>query len=249
METLYRSALLVHVLAGTVGLLAMVPPLLARKGARIHRCSGFLFAGAMTLVVITGLVLASHWLLMPALFRTGASPSAVRLDAVFLSAIAALTGNAVLQAIRAIRRKRQPAPGRSPLLLGSLMVLALSGLLSLGMGLMEQHVLSTVFGAGCLVVAVRDARFTLRPLASRHAYLYQHIQAMGTACISAVTAFLVLGGQRFFQVDTFGTGSLVMWFLPGAIGGPLFQLWILHYKRKLEGPRTAPAKASVHASA
>ena len=43
MENLHRIVLGVHVLAGLTGLLTMIPPLVAKKGARVHRRVGFAF--------------------------------------------------------------------------------------------------------------------------------------------------------------------------------------------------------------
>jgi uncharacterized membrane protein len=243
MEDLQRIVLGVHVVAGLVGLSTMFPPLLARKGGRLHRRVGFVFVYAMATVVVSGFVLAAQWLLAPALFRPGVSAAQARLDAVFLVSIAGLTANAIVQATSAIRRKRRPQADRTPIGLVSLAALALCALAALAVGIAQQHVLSIVFGLGGLLQAGRDARFSLRPVGSRHAYLYQHVSAIGTACISAVTAFLVLGGRRLFHVDTFGASAWLAWLLPGALGAPVFQLWIHMLKRKLEG-RRAPSPAT-----
>jgi uncharacterized membrane protein len=248
MEILYRIVLGVHVFLAMLGLVAMVPPLFAKKGARVHRRVGFVFSYAMGAVAVSGFVLAAEWLIAPALFRPGVSAQAARVDAVFLISIAALTGNALVQAISAIRRKHKPEPERAKLVLGALLTLFVSALLSLTLGIVEGHALSMIFGLGSLAVGVRDARFTLRPLEGRHAYLYHHIKTMGAACISAVTAFLVLGGRRIFHFDTFGVGAWLVWLLPGALGGPLFQLWVEAMKRKLEGTRK-PSRAQTHVTA
>ena len=50
-------------------------------------------------------------------------------------------------------------------------------------------------------------------------------------------------------MDTFGESSFVLWLLPAAVGVPVFQLWILYYKRKLEGGRAVTAKARLDLSA
>jgi uncharacterized membrane protein len=247
METTYRVVLAIHVAAGVLGLLAMLPPLLAKKGARLHRRVGWVFVAGMGTVSLSGTFLAAQWLLSPALFRPGVSAAQARVDAIFLLSIAALTSNAIIQAVTALRRKRHPAPRHDKLVLAALGVLVSSGLLAIVVGAMAQHTLSIVFGAGSLALATQDARFTLRPLASRHAYLYQHINAIGTACISAVTAFLVLGGQRLFPFESFGSSAWLFWIGPGAVGGPLFQLWIVHYRRKLEGQPAAPERAAATA--
>ncbi len=249
MENLHRIVLGVHVLAGLTGLLTMIPPLVAKKGARVHRRVGFAFVAAMAVVVVSGFVLALDWLIAPAFFRPSVPAAAARIDAVFLLAIAALTGNAVIQPTAAIRRKHRPLADRTPLVLLGLAMLGLGGSTALVVGITHGHVLSMVFGAGSLLRALEDARFSLRPLASKHAYLYQHVSATGTACISAVTAFLVLGGRRIFHLDSFGASAWLAWLLPGMVGAVVFQLWIQGLKRKLEGRRAPPPAAPLDVTA
>jgi hypothetical protein len=249
MELSYRIVLALHVVAGAVGLFTMLPPLLARKGARTHRRVGHAFMSAMGVVVLTGFYLVAQWLLAPELFRKGASLESARVDAVFLASIAALTGEAVVQALSAIKRKHHPAPRHGALELSALTLLVVSAMFALAVGVAHGHVLSIVFAVGSLALALRDSRFMFRPLASRHAYLYQHIQSVGTACISAVTAFLVLGGRRIIGTDALGEHSWLLWVAPGAIAGPLFQLWIARTRRKLEGRPAARERPALDLTA
>jgi hypothetical protein len=108
-------------------------------------------------------------------------------------------------------------------------------------GIRFGHTLSWIFGLGSLALSLRDLRFALRPLQSKQAYLYQHINAMGVACISAVTAFLVLGGRRLFAADVLGGQAWLMWVLPGLVMGPLFQLSARRMQRRFEGKSAARA--------
>src|SRR5688572_14798048 len=48
MELSYRIVLALHVAAGAVGLFTMLPPLFAKKGARLHRRVGFAFIASMS---------------------------------------------------------------------------------------------------------------------------------------------------------------------------------------------------------
>lgn len=235
METFHRSALAVHVIAGSVGLLGMFVPLLGRKGTRLHRRGGWLFVAAMGLVSVSGVALALSWIAAPEIVQVGVAVDDVRVDAVFLVLIAALTGNALVQSVFALRQRGRSRPKPSPLVVGALAFLALTSAVSLVLGILAARLLPLVFGGGSLALFARDVRFTFSAVPSKHAYLYQHIRAAGIACISATTAFLVLGGRRWLSLDTLGDSVILLWILPGMLLGPIFQRWILSYERKLEG--------------
>ena len=238
MHILYGIDYFVHVVASMLGLLAMLPPLLARKGGRAHTLAGAVFVRAMLVSAVTGALLAAAWVVAPETFRASQAPTAARLSGLFLILIGALTGNAVVQAQRAIERKRAPAPQVNLRHLGSIVPLVTVGLTALVVGARHGHLLSLIFGPLALLVALGDLAFVLRPLPHPRAYLYQHIRAMGTASISAVTAFTVLGGRRLFGADIFGGNTWLLWVLPGMLLGPLFARWVRVYKRRFEGKRT-----------
>jgi hypothetical protein len=235
METFYRSVLVLHVVAGSVGLAAMSVPLLSRKGARRHRRGGRLFMGAMGLASVTGVVLALSWIAMPGVIQAGVAVEQLRVDALFLMLIAALTSNAVVQSVFALRQRGRSRPHPSLVVVGSLLLLAATSVGSLVLGILSARLLPLVFGGGALALLARDVRFTFAAVSSEHAYLYQHIRAAGIACISATTAFLVLGGRRWLSLEMLGDSVILLWILPGALLGPIFQRWIVSYRRKLEG--------------
>ena len=233
MHTFYRALLAFHVVASTVGLAAMALPLLAKKGARLHRVSGWLFTAGMAISAITGILLAVAWMLFPVIFKPQSTPLQARLDDSFLALIGLLTGNALIQAIVAVRRKGSHAlPGLLPRL--SLYGLLAGSLGSVLLGVWFQVTLPLLFGLGSFALATRDLVFTLRPLPSPMAWWYQHMNAMGTACISAVTAFLVLGARRWVGSDVLGPNVWILWVAPSAILVPLFHGWIFWYRRKFE---------------
>ena len=169
MQTVYRFVLALHVLGGAAGLLSLLFPLIAKKGARLHKASGWVFTAGMGLSASTGIALAGSWLLAPAIFQPEVSPPQARLDGTFLLLIGALTGNALIQAISAVRRKRESArPGAFTR--SSLALLALVALASVVLGLLYDHVLSIVFGLGSLALVRQDVLFTFRPLPSPMAW-------------------------------------------------------------------------------
>lgn len=245
METLYAIALVTHVLASAVGLIALLPPLFAKKGGRIHGTVGRVFVRGMLISSLTGAVLAVSWMVAPATFRASEAPAAARVSGSFLLLIGVLTGHAVLMAMHALERKRAPAPQANLRNLASTIALIVTALASLVIGCASGRWLSVGFGALSLFVAAGDLAFACRPLSHPRAYLYQHIRSMGTASISAVTAFAVIGGRRFLGEDVLGDQAWLMWVLPGLVLGPLFAYWVRVYKRKFEG---APARRELGAS-
>ncbi len=240
MQTIYRLVLALHVIGGAVGLVSMLLPLVAKKGARLHRVTGWVFTGGMALSAVTGIAMATAWATAPATFLPLSTPLEARLDGLFLGLIGVLTGNALVQAIAAVRRKHAHArPGA--LVRWSLAVLLLTSLSSLVLGLLCDKTLPMIFGAGSLMLAFQDLRFTLRPLPTPMAWWYQHMNAMGTACISAVTAFLVLGARRWFSHEVLGGNAWLLWVAPAFVLVPLFQGWIAWYQRKFESRPRKPA--------
>lgn len=241
METSYRLFLVLHVIGGTVGLLSMLFPLVAKKGARLHRLTGWVFTLGMALSAVTGIAMAAAWILMPQVFQPSSTVLEARVDGVFLALIGALTGNALIQAVTAVRRKKPAARG-GLVPRASIAVLVMIALASIALGVAYGAKLSLLFGVGSLVSALADLRFTMRPLTSPMAWWYQHMNAMSTACISAITAFLVLGARRWLGSDVLGDRVWMLWVAPTLVIAPLFQIWIVRYQRKLE-PRKRAQKA------
>jgi hypothetical protein len=236
MDTLYRTSLFIHVSCGALGLAVMLVPLLARKGARVHRRFGWLFVSAMSVVALTGVVMALSWLIAPARFRPDAAAPEVLLDATFLTLIGALTANSLAQASFALRQKGQARAVPTILVKVLLAFLATCALISVWLGLRYGDALSLVFGVASLLLLIQDVRFSSRAFASPHAYLYQHIGAMGRACIAVVTAFLVLGARRWLGADVLGSHAWLLWIAPTLLLAPVFHLWIGRYRRALGRP-------------
>src|SRR5690349_21412348 len=93
-----KMFLYLHIAGGSAALLSMLIPLVARKGGRTHRRSGWVFVTGMSVVSLTALVLsAARYLLDP-------RPEA-KAFALFLFYIAILTGEGVSSGIRTLRTK------------------------------------------------------------------------------------------------------------------------------------------------
>lgn len=210
--------LTLHVIGGATGLCVMAVPLIAKKGGGWHRRAGWLFVAGMSTSGVTGAVIAVRFLLET---RTG--------PAVFFGLLSLLLLESLWVALAALRRKGRPEPSRRPLDLGAPATLALAGLGAAAFGVHRGSVLPMAFGALSLLAGLGDLRFALRPLPSRMAWWYQHMASIMVACITAVTAFMVLNVNRLVGPLP-PMISWLPWILPTALTVPLFLRWIQRYK-------------------
>ena len=203
--------LTLHVVGGATGLGAMVVPLIARKGGPVHRRAGWLFVAGMTTSGVTGAVIAARFVL-----EGRAGPG------VFFGLLSLMLLESLWVALAALRRKGRPEPSRR---------LALAGLGAAAYGVATGAGLPVAFGALSVLAGVGDLRFARRPLPSRMAWWYQHMASIMVACITAVTAFLVLNVDRLLGPMPSAVAWLP-WILPTVVTVPLFLRWIRRYKVK-----------------
>lgn len=237
MFLVYEAVRALHVAGGVLGLLVMGVPLLARKGGRLHRGAGKLFAAAMIVAGVSGVAMAAAWLAAPRAFTAEAAVGALRANAVFLATLGLLMLCAVQQMLRALTRKRQaaPRPSRLDLLLPAACVGA--GAMAVVVGVVAGAPLHLGFGALAIVTAVGDLRFVLRPLRTPRAWWYQHMSGAMVAMISAVTAFLVIGGRRWLAGLLAPELAWTLWVAPTLVLVPVFSAWTARWRQRFgEGP-------------
>ncbi len=232
MLLVYAVVRALHVAGGMLGLLAMFVPLLARKGGRLHRGAGKLFAAAMIVAGISGVAMAAAWLAAPRAFTAEATVGTLRANAVFLATLGLLLLCAVQQMLRALTRKCQaaPRPSRLDLLLPAACVGA--GATSVVVGVIAGAPLHLGFGALAVARAVDDLRFVLRPLSTPRAWWYQHMSGAMVAIISATTAFLVIGGQRWLRGLLAPELGWTLWVAPTLVLVPVFSAWTARWRRR-----------------
>jgi hypothetical protein len=230
------SILALHIAAGSVALAAMWVPMVARKGAPLHRRAGWLFVAAMAAVSATALVLAGARFLVDA-------RAEARQAGLFLLFVSVLTAASVSTGVRVLRAKRRTGlhldwwdVGLSALLAASSAGLAVYGLAA-------GRTLFVVFAGIGLANGVGQLLYWLRPPASPMHWWFQHMSSMLGGCIAAATAFLVVNAERW----GLGTFSLLVWIAPSVVGTPAIALWSAYYRRKFSGAsrhRGAPAVAA-----
>jgi hypothetical protein len=190
-----------HIFAGGVALASMWIPILAKKGGPWHRRGGWVYAGAMALVTVSGTGLAA---------AAVASGRPVR--GAFLLFIALLSAANVWLGVRALARREGPAFRA----LDRFFPVALT-VASAALGAFAIAVMSPLFGGFAVlggILGVMQIRAWAAQGASRADRIAHHIRGMGGSCIATVTAFLVVNAGHM----GFG-GSIVPWFAPAIVGG------------------------------
>jgi uncharacterized membrane protein/predicted aspartyl protease len=231
MESFIQGTLLVHILVGSTALLAGAMAIFSQKGKALHRRAGHLYFWAMTLVFVTGIVVAGY--------RSNR----------FLFLIAFLSYYSVFAGVRFLQLKqlhRQQQPKWHDWAAG--MTNAVANMVFVGMGMYYLWEgarnpagawLSIGFGMGGLLISYANLKpFVVRPRQPYHWYL-AHIGNMMGGYIATLTAFLSTLVTRFELMNPF-----LAFALPSLIGIPLLLFW----QRKVESSFTkSPNRTAANA--
>ncbi len=233
---LFDAVIVVHVVAGIVGLAAFWVPVFARKGGRAHVRAGRVYAYSAYIVTLSA-VTASAW-------RIGSYAHqgvglAERPDlygmAAFLGYLGVVTFANVRHGVRVLATRRAPESLRTPFHMGlawacftcTAIVVALAVVLwsdssPILLGLSPVGIFT---GANLL-------RYMRNPGARRMGWLYSHLGSMLGGGIGFHTAFAVFGVQRLIAYELSGSLAVLPWILPTIIGVPAIIVWSRHYRRR-----------------
>ena len=221
MDGIFKTALIIHILFGSVALFVAPAAMLTGKGGPWHRRWGKIFFWAITVVALTAVVLS--------VIRSGLFFLLVAVFSFYL----ALTGYRILY-----RKTPQQRAGKADwtaacsMILGSLALMAhgIYGMLTSSFG-----IVAIVFGVIGLWLAATDVREFLHHPADKMAWWYSHMTRMMAAYIATVTAFSVVNMKFLPQVTR--------WLWPTVIGTVGIVIWTRYYRRKFGGRRAATAVA------
>ena len=122
MENLFEIFLLMHIVAGSIGLTSFWIPIFARKGRGLHSKAGKVFAYAMMATATSAAIVALLTIIDPlATHPTTSSRYAINLRAInglMLLYLAVLTYGAAFTGLRAVRMKLSRGAHRDALELG-----------------------------------------------------------------------------------------------------------------------------------
>ncbi|RZS92462.1 hypothetical protein [Aquimarina brevivitae] len=217
METIITYILYIHILAGTLSLITGAIAILSKKGRANHNKAGRIYFLAMTVVFITGIVIAGY-----------------RFNR-FLFLIAFLSYYSVFSGVRFLKLKKLHK-GQRPKwydwTAGIVNGLANSIFILLGIyyllarpGINSGALLSIGFGIGGLLISYTNLKqFIKTPKEPYHWYL-AHIGNMMGGYIATFTAFLSTIVTRFELMNPF-----LAFALPSLIGIPL----LLYYQNRIQ---------------
>ena len=238
----YKLVLVLHVIAGLIGLAAFWTPALSRKGGVTHVRAGRVFYWCTCAIAGTGLLMAALLLAAPLAVHPprsaiGAERAAIvardiRLAAPFLVYLVLITFTPVYHGVRVLATRRAPHQLLTPLhtALHLATLAASAGMLVLGLST-GRWVYVALSPVGFLI-GLGDLGFARRPYPSPMAWWYEHMSSMLAGGIAFHTAFLVLGAGRLLGISMDGPWAVAPWLLPAMIGVPATQIWTRYYRRK-----------------
>lgn len=237
MVSFHAVNLIIHIVCGFTSLTVGVIPMIAQKGGKLHRLSGSVFFWAMFGVFVTATL---SWIQAPE-----------RPFLQFLLMIGFFSFHMALTGVRTLRMKKTAdKPVRLDWIVAGIAMVSgtasiLFGSWQIYTALTSAHmfpffsILYLVFGAAFLRNGQMDWwLYSGRVQAEKMHWFYHHITRMVGAYIASFTAFCVVNG------DKIPLPSLLVWTLPGAIGGIFIARTIRYYKRKLDGKAPLVDKVS-----
>jgi uncharacterized membrane protein len=235
------TALAIHIIAGSLGIIFGFVALYAAKGAKLHRKSGMLFVYTLTTMALMGATMAAVW---------GRDPAS-NIPVGLLTAYLVITG---LTAVR------PPSSGMRQLDLGLMLVALAVGLELFTFGIMAVespgHMLSGnpvpffIFGSIALLASVGDIRL-IRSGGSRAVRgaprLARHLWRMCTALLIAAFSFFL--GQAKVIPKPIRIPSLLVIPPLVVLVAMLYWLWRVRIRRNLRGiaSRSTAVAARAHA--
>jgi hypothetical protein len=202
---LLTATVALHALAGSIALVAMWVPIFSKKGGRVHRRAGRVYAHAMTAVVVLA------WAACAQNLALGRNVSGVPL----LALLALLAFGNLRFGLNVLSVE---PPSRFARALALAMVGA--GVGGLVHGLVDDQVLMLPFSALCLYFGVQHTRAYRAPPVARNARIAAHLGNVLGSCIAAWTAFLVVTAHGQLPVP-----RLLVWMAPTLVFTPVIVLW------------------------
>lgn len=219
-----------HVAAGFVALAAFWFPLFLKKGSKAHRSFGWIFVGAMSVILVSAAAMT-----LGTVFSDGPN----RNFALFLGFLTLITFSAVWSGVMVLRHKQDPQWLRSA---GNGIILLVIG--AAGIGLLWQwwqtrFPLFFVFGLLGVLIAVPELLQWRKPqdLEPRF-WWFEHLQNMIVAGMAAHIAFFAVGAQRIWPDLYVGQPwwmQILPWVAPFPIAFVAITLIQRHYRRKFAG--------------
>ena len=242
---LFDALLLVHVVAGFVGLAAFWFPVFARKGGRVHVVVGRVYAYCAYVVTLSAIVAAAGRIASFRYMGIGVAEQPERYGfAVLLGYLGVVTFVMVRHGLRVLATRRAPEKLRTPVHEALVWASMSSSVIVVAFGLAAWSDVSPIL-LGMSPIGLFTGRRMLRlmrdPGGERMGWFYSHLASMLGGGIAFHTAFLVFGAQRLWAYEIEGPLAIVPWILPTVVGVPAIVIWTRRYRRRFERSRGAAA--------
>ncbi|MBI5512969.1 MAG: hypothetical protein HY909_04330 [Deltaproteobacteria bacterium] len=213
-----------HITAGVLALAVCALPLASRKGGRLHRRSGAVYAWAMFSAAVTALGVVPLRLL-------STRSAAVRSRSVFLGYVAVLSFTSCFYGYRVLGQKGRREPHRALVdrAVPSALLVASGGIALYGV--VTHFPLGYLFAPLGVLVATGQLRAMASVPTARNWWLIEHLRAMLVATIGTLTAFLVQNTLRVLP-----HAGVWPWLVPTLLGVPAMILWRRRYERVAPTP-------------
>jgi len=189
MALIFRIVLGIHIIAGAAALLVFWIPLVTRKGGRTHRRAGWAYVTAAAIVAVTGIFGAGRLIVYPP------RPQAWR-GGIFLVYVGLFAAESALLGARALRPQTRANSVQNAVDLVPPLLLVAGGLALAAFGVSQGQLLFVLFAALGVGQGGMHLRSWFTQRKNREGRLLAHMSAMGTSCITTLTAFIVVNGPR-----------------------------------------------------
>lgn len=237
-----------HIITGIVGLVSFWFPVISKKGRRLHRRSGDVFAWALTAtgVFATGMAICTlidpigtHPKLTPDTIPSVNDPDLVRgLFGWMMVYLAVLTISLAWHGRLVIKNRDDRRASRTRLNVGLQWATIAAALNCMGQGWLLGQPLMQFMPIVGVASGVTNLVFLHGTKPSRSAYLKEHIKALVGAGISVYIAFMTFGLARLLPEQAFDP---MLWAIPLGIGLAII-IWH-HVAIDLADRRRAAARA------
>lgn len=206
MESLFKILLIIHIIAGTIGLFTGTINIIRKKGDKPHILVGKFFFWGMMVNAVAGFVMS------------------IMHNNIFLLIIAVFSFYLTATGQRFLFLKRLDKDQKPEtidwIITCTMLVFALCFIVYGALLILSQKSFGTVllvFGLISILMVRKDIRMYRKKIKFKNYWLLIHIQRMIAAYIAALTAFLVVNNTYL--------PSIVAWLLPGVILTPLIFYW------------------------
>jgi len=214
----FHVFLIVHVLSGSVGLIAFWVPVVARKGDRWHRNWGIIFSWAMLITGSLAMIMACLTLYQPVVTHPHLSMPTPIISGIFgwmMLYLGFLTINLSWYGRECVRHKRAHAGHLKPRNFLSQAVLMGLAVNCLVQGWLISQLLMMAISFVGIATVVTNLRFMLKRMPDRTAWLREHLKGQVGAGISVYTAFMAFGAVRLAPQLALNP---IYWSIPLSIG-------------------------------